>query len=302
MSEHEGFGGSMLEAMYVGVPVLAFDATAVPHVVGDAAVLVERKEHAVAAEALALLVADDSPLRRRMIAKGRQHVVQFQPELVSDQMVAAVARALDLDRPTRGLAERLEDGYTNVLSVSRLAPNKCHEDTIKLFYHYKRQINPRSRLILCGAPTVPAYRIWLERLVKRLGLDPHVLFPGHAPNEDVAAYYRAADAFVSMSEHEGFGASLLASMYVGVPVLAFASTAVPDVVGDAAVLVERKEHAVAAEALALLVDRRSPLRARMVEKGHARVELFAPERVRDQIARFRTALSGLEGWTQERGR
>jgi glycosyltransferase involved in cell wall biosynthesis len=91
---------------------------------------------------------------------------------------------------------------------------------------------------------------------------------------------------------------MLASMYVGVPVLAFDATAVPYVVGDAAVLVERKEHAVAAEALALLVDRSAPLRARMVEKGRARVELFAPERVRDQmLAAVGRALSAGEAPT-----
>jgi glycosyltransferase involved in cell wall biosynthesis len=188
-----------------------------------------------------------------------------------------------LDRPARAVEQRLDDGYVNVLSVSRLAPNKCHEDTIKLFYHYKRQIEPRSRLILVGAPTVGAYRVWLERLVRRLGLDPHVVLTGHVSDEELAAYHRGAHAFVSMSEHEGFGAAMLASMYVGVPVLAFDATAVPHVVGDAAVLLERKAHAVAAEALALLVRADSPLRRRMVARGHERVEAFLPDRVRDQL-------------------
>ena len=64
-----------------------------------------------------------------------------------------------LDRPARDVETRLADGYVNLLSVSRLAPNKCHEDTIKLFYHYKRQIEPRSRLILVGAPTVSPYKV-----------------------------------------------------------------------------------------------------------------------------------------------
>jgi glycosyltransferase involved in cell wall biosynthesis len=200
-----------------------------------------------------------------------------------------------LDRPSRALQERLADGYTNLLSVSRLAPNKCHEDTIKLFYHYKRQIEPRSRLILVGAPTVGPYKVWLERLVKRLGLDPHVVFTGHVSDEELAAYHLGARALVSMSEHEGFGASLLASMYVGVPVMAFDATAVPYVVGDAAVLVERKEHAVAAEALALLVDPDSPLRRRMVAKGQARVEQFKPDRVRDQMVGAVARALGLDG-------
>jgi L-malate glycosyltransferase len=182
----------------------------------------------------------------------------------------------------RTVRERLADGYTNVFSVSRMAPNKCHEDTIKLFYHYKRQVNPRSRLILVGATVVTSYRLWLERLVRRLGIEDHVLFPGHVTNEELAAYHRGSHAYVSMSEHEGFGASLLEAMYVGVPVLAFESTAIPYTAGDAAVLMRRKDPAVGAEALALLIED-GPLRRRMVAKGRAHVTAFAPDRVRDRL-------------------
>jgi glycosyltransferase involved in cell wall biosynthesis len=182
----------------------------------------------------------------------------------------------------RAVRERLADGYTNVLSVSRMAPNKCHEDTIKLFYHYKRQINPRSRLILVGATVVPSYRLWLERLARRLGIAEHVSFPGHVSNDELAGYHHGAHAYVSMSEHEGFGASLLEAMYVGVPVLAFESTAIPYTAGDAAVLMRRKDPAVGAEALALLLED-GPLQRRMVAKGRAHVAGFAPERVRDRL-------------------
>jgi glycosyltransferase involved in cell wall biosynthesis len=188
-----------------------------------------------------------------------------------------------LDRGgARSVRQRLADGYTNVLSVSRMVPNKCHEDTIKLFYHYKRQINPRSRLVLVGATVVPSYRLWLERLVRRLGIEQDVTFTGHIPDEELAAYHHGAHAYVSMSEHEGFGASLLASMYVGVPVLAFESTAIPYTAGEAAILMRRKDPAVGAEALALLVDD-GPLQRRLVAKGRAHVADFAPERVRDRL-------------------
>jgi glycosyltransferase involved in cell wall biosynthesis len=180
------------------------------------------------------------------------------------------------------LRKQLDDGYVNVFSISRIAPNKCHEDTIKLFYHYKRQINPRSRLTLVGAPVVGSYRIWLERLVRKLGLDPHVLFPGHVSDDEKAAYFRTAHAYVSMSEHEGFGASALEAMYVGVPVLAFDATAVPFTVGNAGVLLRQKDFAAAAEVLDLLV-RDTPLRRRVIELGHERVREFASERTRDRL-------------------
>jgi glycosyltransferase involved in cell wall biosynthesis len=188
-----------------------------------------------------------------------------------------------LDRPTKRIERELDDGYINIFSVSRIAPNKCHEDTIKLFYHYKRQINPRARLVIVGANVVGSYRVWLERLVRRLGLDPHVIFAGHVSNEDLAAYHRSAHVYVSMSEHEGFSASLLASMYVGVPVMGFDATATPYTMGDAGVLLRRKDHAVAAEALDLLIRPDSPLRARMVARGQEWVRDFFPDRVGERF-------------------
>jgi glycosyltransferase involved in cell wall biosynthesis len=188
----------------------------------------------------------------------------------------------ELDEHSRGLRQRLSDGYVNLLSVSRIAPNKCHEDTIKLFYCYKRLVNPRARLVLVGATVGGAYRLWLERLVRRLGLDPHVLFPGHVSNRDRAAYFRSAHAYVCMSEHEGFAAPLLEAMYCRVPVLAFDATAVPYTLGDAGVLLRRKDPVAGAEAVRLLVEE-TPLRRRMIEKGRERVAEFAPERTRERF-------------------
>ena len=193
----------------------------------------------------------------------------------------------ELDEEARGLRETLSDGYVNVLSVSRMAPNKCHEDTVKMFYYYKRRINPRSRLLLVGATVVVDYRLWLEQLVRRLGIEPDVLMPGLVTNRDLAAYFRSAHAYVCMSEHEGFGAPLVQAMHCGVPVLAYESTAVPYTVGEAGVLLRRKDPAAGAEALRLLVEA-TPLRRRMVAKGHARVGEFAPERTR---ARFLAAVA-----------
>lgn len=193
---------------------------------------------------------------------------------------------VDLDRVrARGnanLRRELDDGYTNILSVGRLAPNKCHEDTIKLFYYYKRLHNPRSRLILAGPGVVDSYGRWLEWLVNRLGLDPHVLLPGHITNEDLAAYFGAARVYVSMSEHEGFCVPLLEAMAVGAPVLAYDATAVPFTLGEGGVLLRRKDFALGAELLARLVDE-TPLRQAMLARGRARLAAFAPERTRDRL-------------------
>lgn len=199
--------------------------------------------------------------------------------------VSAVVR-----RPDERVLRRLADGYVNVLSVGRVVPNKRPEDVIKLFYHYHRSINPRSRLLFVGPKLIAGdYLFWLERLVERLGLDPHVLFTGQVDQRELAAYYRAAHVYVSMSEHEGFGVPLVEALACGVPVLARAAAAVPETLGSAAVLVHRTCYAVLAEVLDLLV-RPTPLRAALVARGRLRARDFALGAVGRRLVAYLAAL------------
>lgn len=181
--------------------------------------------------------------------------------------------------PNTDLIGRFSNGYVNVLSVGRIVPNKRLEDVIKLFYHYKRRLNPRSRLFLVGPADMGAsYGRWLESFVEHLGLDPHVCFPGRVSQPDLLAYYRLARAYVCLSEHEGFCAPLVESMYLGAPVLAYATTAIPETVGDGGVLFHRKDYAAMSEILHLMVEDGS-FRERLVASGKRRAAHFGRERV-----------------------
>ena len=65
-------------------------------------------------------------------------------------------------------------------------------------------------------------------------------FTGPVPNADLAAFYRHADVYISLSEHEGFCVPLLEAMAAGVPVLAYGAAAVPETMGGAGVVVRRR--------------------------------------------------------------
>lgn len=193
-------------------------------------------------------------------------------------------------RPDERILRRFADGYVNLLSVGRVVPNKRPEDVIKLFYHYHRSVNPRSRLFIVGPKLVAGdYLFWLERLVERLGLDPHVVFVGQVSQSELAAYYRLAHAYVSMSEHEGFGVPLVEALSCGLPVLARAAAAVPETLGDAGVLVHRTCYRALAELLDLLV-RPGPLRAALQARGRARARAFALPAVGRRLAAYLAAL------------
>jgi L-malate glycosyltransferase len=94
MSEHEGFGIPLLEAMHMEVPVVAYAAAAVPDTLGSAGILVHRKRFEVVAEMLNLL-ASDAPLCKRVVAWQRQRVAEFAPEQVAAQLRNVVKQALD---------------------------------------------------------------------------------------------------------------------------------------------------------------------------------------------------------------
>jgi glycosyltransferase involved in cell wall biosynthesis len=106
--------------------------------------------------------------------------------------------------------------------------------------------------------------------VRALGLEEHVLFPGFVPQEEVVWWYNAALGFVYLSAFEGFGLPVLQAMACGVPVIANAATSLPEVVGEAGLLVQAEDcGAVAASlrALAGTAELRTQLRARGLEQA-----------------------------------
>jgi glycosyltransferase involved in cell wall biosynthesis len=78
------------------------------------------------------------------------------------------------------------------------------------------------------------------------------VFTGPVPDAELAAYYRSASVYISLSEHEGFCAPLVEAMAMEVPVLAYASTAVPDTLGGAGLQFSPKDLEYAAELLGIL--------------------------------------------------
>ncbi|HEY7348174.1 MAG TPA: glycosyltransferase family 1 protein [Ktedonobacterales bacterium] len=86
-SKHEGFGLTMIEAMACGTPVVANNASCLPEVAGDAALLVDADDTEAFAAALRRAV-EDEPLRRELVARGFQRAAQFRPEVCAGQMLA----------------------------------------------------------------------------------------------------------------------------------------------------------------------------------------------------------------------
>jgi L-malate glycosyltransferase len=195
------------------------------------------------------------------------------------------------ERPNRVLRRTLEDGRRNVLFVGRLAPNKRHDDLIRLASHWKRFISPDLRLLLVGKPPKRrAYFDALQALMYEEGFTAsEVVFAGHVDHDDLLACYAAAHVFVSMSEHEGFGVPLVEAMLARVPILAYAAGAVPDTLGGAGVLFSEKRLDVVAE-IAYTLASDEPLREQILAGQDRRLAAFAPAAVEEALRAYVGAL------------
>jgi glycosyltransferase involved in cell wall biosynthesis len=202
--------------------------------------------------------------------------------------------AVNTDRittaPKRPALEKiLGDGLINILFVGRIVPNKRIEDHIRLAEMYKRYIDSYYRFIFVGRyDGLPRYHAMVRALIIQYRMLPErFVFTGGVPDDDLAAYYRWADAYVSLSEHEGFCVPLVEAMAADVPVLAYAAGAVPETLGGAGVLFAPKDLAFAAEMLGTLVYDR-PVRERVLEGQRRRLRDFSPDwieaRLREVVA------------------
>ena len=205
--------------------------------------------------------------------------------------------AVNTERITRAprrpaLEKILSDGLINILFVGRIVPNKRIEDHIRLAELYKRYVDNYYRFIFVGRyDGVPRYYAQVRALLDQYEMLPdRFWFTGAVPDEDLAAFYRWADVYVSLSEHEGFCVPLVEAMAADVPVLAYAAGAVPETLGGAGVLFSPKDLELAAETMGMLVYDRS-LRDSVVAGQRRRLRDFAPDQLERRLGEVIQQLS-----------
>ena len=201
--------------------------------------------------------------------------------------------AVDTERittaPRRPALESVlqEEGWLNFLFVGRIVPNKKIEDHIKLAEHYKRYVDEQYRFVFVGrTDATPRYYAAIRALLEQYRMPQgRFIFTGPVPDEDLAAYYRTASVYISLSEHEGFCVPLLEAMAADVPVLAYSSTAVPDTLGGAGVQFAPKDLEYAAELLGELAYN-DGLRQQVIAGQRARLADFGDGRIRKELERL----------------
>jgi glycosyltransferase involved in cell wall biosynthesis len=239
-------------------------------------------------DALSALMPPHPGLRQRLrhratraSARRARHVIT-----VSEASGRDVARAYDVPRsritavpngcgaeffvpPTPALAEDVRSRYSLAgvpfcLFVGKFARRRNLPTLVDAFRDARARTGVEHALVLAGEDTVAAP-------LGETGDFVHVT--GYVPEQDLHVLYHEAEAFVYPSSYEGFGLPVLEAMAAGTPVLTARNSALVEVAGDAALLVEEPRRDLLADALATLLTDAS-LREQLAEQGRQRARLF----------------------------
>jgi len=205
---------------------------------------------------------------------------------IAPEKISVIPLAVDplfLKNPARSEVEacRTRRGLTEpyILFVGSIDRRK---DLGGLLRAYAR-LTERSkgvRLVLAGH--LIEGRSPLRDDLEALGLAREVLLPGLIPDDELILLYAGASLFVYPSWWEGFGLPPLEAMAMGIPVITYRAASLPEVVGDAAILIEPPFGSDALADAMERVLRDDALRAQLIVRGRTRASTFSWERVADQ--------------------
>ena len=215
-----------------------------------------------------------SPSLQRAVELGRRQLVQLRHQVVA-ALADSVFNGIELRRLGFGCVleatllfdidallrtaqshalRRLAAPFT-VLFVGRMVPSKGQADLVDAFAVFARRwfalSGRRARLVLAGvrSPGSDPYQTEIETRIDAQGVAGQVLMTGKLSDSDLHDWFGAADLYVSLSQHEGFGVPLVEAMAHGVPVVALRAGAVAHTLGEGGVLLHSADPETVASAM-----------------------------------------------------
>jgi glycosyltransferase involved in cell wall biosynthesis len=212
-----------------------------------------------------------------------------------DPIFTAATLGLELDESYR-VMERYQINYPFILYTGNIRPQKNIPRLIEAFSVLRGELARHPiysdlRLIIIGHEL--SRHSYLRQAVIRSRVEQSVRFLGFVPIHTLRIFYKAAAAFAFPSLYEGFGLPPLEAMASGTPVATSNVSSLPEVVGDAAVLVNPENVFDIARGLReVLLD--ETIRRRCIERGYKQVERFSWRTSAEQVLRIYRRVSGID--------
>jgi glycosyltransferase involved in cell wall biosynthesis len=180
-------------------------------------------------------------------------------------------------------APRVDFGSNKILIVSDISPRKNHIRLIQAFERVQERSQSPLELVVAGymRTAIPELEHMLQDVAKRRE-NVKITFVGYVPDSEVLSLYAQADVFVYPSLYEGFGLPVLEAMACGCPVIASNVSSLPEVVGEAALLIDPYDVEALAQAM-LTVLEDDELKKEMSRKGIAQAQKFSWEKAGDEL-------------------
>ena len=167
-----------------------------------------------------------------------------------------------------------------VLALGALDPRKNTETILRSFAKFKQQHPCVIKLALVGLPSRGIEKF--RRVADDLGIGNDVVFAGFVTEDDLVALYNAAELLLYPSLYEGFGLPVLEAMICGTPVITSPCGSIPEIAGDAALMVDPHDEDALANALKMLLTNKVVYN-NLVEKGKVRADLFSWQLAAEKI-------------------
>ncbi len=240
----------------------------------------------------ARVIADSESTRRELLAwlaLPAERVVAV-PIAADERFMPAPAAAVEVFRRERGLPPRF------MLFVGTLEPRKNLVRLVDAYAACQAQQADAPPLVIAGG------RGWYyDEIFARVhahGLQNRVLFPGFVPAAELPWWYRAAEVFVYPSVYEGFGLPVVEAMASGTAVITSNTSSLPEVAGDAAILVDPYDVEALAGAMAQLSND-PDLRRALSAAGVRQAAKFSWRRCAAETVEVYRAALGLAGQPAE---
>lgn len=212
------------------------------------------------------------------VPEGKVHVIPF----------GLPQKLLQAKPADMGCLDKLRVTKPYILFVGLLKPHKNVQGLLRAFASLPQEFQSAYRLVIAGK--LDSYYSTLRNLSEELHLQDRVRFTSHVSDEELHALYAGADALVLPSLNEGFGLPVLEAMAYGLPVIVSNTSSLPEVAGDAGVLVDPTDYRSIATGIEKVISD-SALRQKLSELSRERAKSFSTQEfARQHLEVYREAL------------